>query len=411
MNERDEVLKLLVSEQRAASANGHPALARLLGSLHDALRAPPGRSDALERARTEALRSLPPGVRAPPVVDRALALLRSGAANSREATDAERDPRAVPAAGEARTSGPRAQVTHASASPARPSGVRAPLAPGPGPTGAAPTGLARAPASRPVPAPGADPLAQFTAWLTGLIAKLKALLDGLRTPAQPPQAAPPRRAPQRKQPPPMPPEEKAFFDGLSAEERATYLALHHAQRELTRQGPQGRSRLAAPSESLEPGADASARLTAELFATLGEAADSPASRGPLRSVVLQTVANLLRETGGNPAAVKTRGLSSLLDQTEFSSLLLGHVEREITALPPSTRQGAQGYHEAFKRLRPELIDHARKLIYPGLTAPELVGALVDAVVESVDQQPRTGSRRGAGTRGKKVAFQGRFIRG
>lgn len=367
VNERDEVVELLVREQRAALNAGQTSLAGFLESLHGAVRRPPLQLDALERARADVLRSLAPGAKPPAVVDRAMRLLKAGGTAARsEASGASRAP-----------------------SP----------------------NLARASGSRTAPAPTSDPLANLPSWLKDLIAKLKAFFSGKASasaPAAP--AAPVRRLPEKRQPPPMQPEEKAFFDALTSEEQATYGSLPHAQRELAR-APQGRARLAAPADPSGGAGDPSAWLTAALFATLGEAPDAPSTRGPLRGVVLQTVANLLRETGGNVAAVKTRGLASLLDQTEFSGLLLGNVERELLALPPSTRPGVQGYHEAFKRLRPELITHARKLIYPGLTSAELVGALVDAIVEVVDQQPRAGSRRGAGARGKKVAFQGRFIRG
>lgn len=262
-----------------------------------------------------------------------------------------------------------------------------------------------------------DAASDLPPWLKGLTSQVKGLFAGLAKKPEPAPAATGRRVPEKKQPPPMPPEEKAFFDGLSAPEQATYMALSHAQRELARQGPQGRERLSTTREPAASGAepvaagDLAGQLTTELFVTLGEAPDAPSTRGALRGVVLQTVANLLRETGGNVPAMKTRALIGLLDQPEFANLLLANVERELLTLPPSTRKGAQSYHEAFKRLRPELIAHARKLVYPGLTSAELIGTLVDVIVELVDQQPRTGARRGAGGRGKKVAFQGRFIRG
>src|SRR5690606_14186373 len=155
--------------------------------------------------------------------------------------------------------------------------------PAPGASGLAP----RAPA-KPAVAAATDPMA----WLTKLIAQLKAFFDGLMKKPPPAPPAPVRRRPEPELPPPMPPEEPAFFDGLSAPEQATYKALPRAQRDLVRQGPEGRSRLVAPEPAPEaqsaPSENLTARLSSELFATLGEGPDAPSTRGALRGVVQQT---------------------------------------------------------------------------------------------------------------------------
>lgn len=264
-----------------------------------------------------------------------------------------------------------------------------------------------------VPTGGNPALAQFQRQLQQLLAQFKAWFEGLLGKKPPPAPMPPRRrpAPAPNQPPAMRPEEKAWFDGLGADEQASYLALPQAQRTLVRSDGEGRKRLRSESRPQE-GAEESttqkaSRLVQEIFTAFHYVAPKDPSRS-LRDPAVQTVANILRASGDNVAVAKTRTMLSLLERPEFTAGLMAKVEQELAAMPKPSRRGAPTYAEAFGGLRSSLLLHVEKLIYPDLSGEELVRELVDAVVESVDQQPR--SRR-ANKVSKKIAFEGRHIRG
>lgn len=265
-----------------------------------------------------------------------------------------------------------------------------------------------------VPA-GANPaLAQLLRQLQQLVVQLRSWVQGVlgkKAPPPPPEPVRRRPAPAAPQPPPMQPEEKAWFDRLGADEQASYLALPQAQRKLVRADDEGRRRLRSESRA-EAGAEEStaqksSRLVQEIFSTFLYVPPSDPNRS-LRDAAVQTVANLLRASGDNVAVAKTRTMLSLLERPEFTAGLMIRVEEELAAMPKPTRRGAPTYAEAFNGLRSSLLQHVEKLIYPDLSSEELVRELVDAVVESVDQQPR--SRR-QNKVSRKIAFEGRHIRG
>lgn len=265
-----------------------------------------------------------------------------------------------------------------------------------------------------VPAGGNPALAQALRQLQELLTRFGTWVQGLfgKKPPPPP-SEPVRQRPVSapNQPPPMQPEEKAWFDRLGPEEQASYLALPQAQRKLVRSDDEGRRRLRSESRAQdgaeESTAQKSSRLVQEIFATFHYVPPQDPNRS-LRDAAVQTVANVLRASGDNVAVAKTRTMLSLLERPEFTAGLLARVEQELAALPKPTRRGAPTYTEAFGGLRSSLLVHVEKLIYPDLSAEELVRELVDAVVESVDQQPR---QRRANKVSRKIAFEGRHIRG
>lgn len=202
-------------------------------------------------------------------------------------------------------------------------------------------------------------------------------------------------------------DERAFFAKLDPGERATYLTLHPDQRELIRQKG-GDPRALLSGQGLfkdlagKTPAEVSRALGAELISVLGH--ELPA-QGELSGMQLELLdrasslaSNYLREYPNNFAMAKMATLKALMENPDFTDKLLRDVQTVLGAKDQQrgAKAGAQAsYVSHFRKIRGLVMEHAQRLLQPGVSREELLGGLAQAVEISAEFQLAHPPRRRA----------------